>query len=141
MNLYSDDEYALGASVATMASLRLMDVAAPDQIVWRDAAVFYPRSDMSRVGDGLPSFDWIWDVISISRLAAITSLISGAESGHIYVHTNRRIGTAPNLAAEFGVYYAMMYKPVLSGQEGVSVARATISLQTVKLTFVNAVAV
>ena len=139
MSLYLDDEHAIGLVPTKLAPLRLLGIATPDQVVWRDAAIYYTRGDMSRVGDGLPSWDWIWDVISMSRLSTILSLLSGQESAWIYAHTNRRIGTQPNPAAEFHIYRAMMYKPILAGQEGVPVARSTMAIQTVKLTFVNAV--
>jgi hypothetical protein len=139
MSLYQDDEYAIGLTPTTLAPLRLLGVAVPDQIVWRDAAIYYVRGDNSRVGDGLPSWEWVWDVISISRLSSLLSLLAGQESAWVYAHTNQRTGVYPNAAAEFHIYKALMYKPILAGQEGVSIARAAISMQTVKLSFVNAV--
>lgn len=137
MSLYLDNEFAIGLDPNHMAPLRLLNIAPPDLVIWRDAAVFYARGDMSRVGDGLPSWDWIWDTISIARLSLLNSLLAGLPSAWVYAHTPKRIGVKPNYAAEFYVYRAIMYQPILSGQEGTPIARAEMTMQTVKVTFVN----
>lgn len=137
MNLYESDEYAIGLTAATMAPLRLLNIAFPDQVVWRDAEIYYQRGDYSRVGDGLPSFEWIWDVISIARLSSLLSLLQNTDSAWVYVRTARRNGLMPNIQSEFVVTHSIMYRPIISGQEGEPIARSSMGLQTVKISFVS----
>jgi len=134
-----DFAYKIGLTATTMMLLSDMKLAPPDQVVWRPSAVHYPRADFSRVGDGFSSFDWIWDTISIARLSSLLKLLNGAESVRLYAVTDKRDGTYPNPRSAFSVFWATMWKPVLSGEEGVSVVKSPYVMQTVKVQFVNAI--
>jgi hypothetical protein len=134
-----DSAYAIGLEPTQMVYLRQMNIAPPDQIVYKPAAVYYVRSDFSRVGDGFASVEWVWDMISISRLHNIISFLDGEDYASLYVLTDKRDGSYPNPRTSFGLFYATMWKPIITGEEGVFVARSPYVVQTVKLQFVNMV--
>ena len=131
--------YQLGLVPTQMATLRNMRIAPPDQVVYRPASVYYVRSDFSRVGDGFASVEWVWDTISIARLSKILELLGGQEYVYLYVVTDKRMGLTPNPKAQFALFSAIMWKPILSGEEGVPVAKSPYVMQTVKLQFINMV--
>jgi hypothetical protein len=137
MSYLDDSSYKLGILPQDLISLRDMRIAAPDQVVYRSAATSYVRADFSRVSDGFTSVEWVWDMISISRLSTLLGFLNGADYINLYVQTDKRDGTFPNPRASFAVFYAMMWKPILSGEEGVSVVKSPYTMQTVKIQFVN----
>ena len=135
----ADMEYGIGTTAAGIVALRLMYVPPPDQVIWKAAASYYARADLHRVGDGFASIEWIWDTISISRLSKILEFLGTADSVALYVQSDKRDGTYPNPAAAFRVFSAIMWKPILSGQEGTPLARSPYVMQTVKITFINTI--
>ena len=134
-----DSAYAIGLLTAEMVYLRQMNVPPPDQIVYKPAAVYYVRSDFSRVGDGFASVEWVWDTISISRLHNLLSFLGTADYASLFVITDKRDGSYPNPRTSFGMFSATMWKPIITGEEGVFVARSPYVVQTVKIQFVNMV--
>jgi hypothetical protein len=78
-------------------------------------------------------------MISISRLSQILSFLGSADFAKVYIVTDKRDGTFPNPKISFGMFYATMWKPILSGDEGVFVVKSPYVAQTVKVTFVNLV--
>lgn len=136
-NQYCDDtDYGIGHTPQSIVSLRRLGVPIPDQPVYVPAAVYYTRGDYTRVGDGFPSANWIWDIISIHRLEPLLAYVTGTFNGLVYVRTDRRTdGRYPNPRSSFAVFQAIMWLPVLSGQEGVPVARSPYAMQTVGVQF------
>lgn len=136
-----DSQYGIGRTMMAMATLRQLGIAAPDQIVYAPGTAVYVRGDGSRVSDGGTIADWIWDVISIERLAALLDYLDGAEYANVYIQTNKFDGTYPNPRTSFATFSCIMWKPVLSGSEGVGVAASPYAAQTVRVRFVNLIEV
>ena len=68
---YDDTDYRIGRTAARLVPLAWMNIPPPDQVVYRPAVAYYVRGDQSRVSDGHITCAWIWDVISLSRLATL----------------------------------------------------------------------
>lgn len=135
-NWCKDTAYAIGQSQSTMLRLRMAKIPPPDQVIMNPTAKMYVRGDASRVGDGYRSCQWIWDVISgekLYNLLDIAGLVSGDFYKLVYIDTDLRDGTThiPKLTT----YSAIMYRPVLSGNEGTPIARSPYTYQSVKITF------
>ena len=139
MSLCRDFDYAIGNSPSVLITLRSMRIPAPDQVVFRPYAILRPRADFSRVGDGFASFDWIYDISALSTLYKLLTFLQGNESQQVYVRTDQRTADYPNPEPSFKLYQAIMWKPALSGSEGVWVARSPYAIQTPKISFVNAI--
>lgn len=131
---YRSTNYQVGLTADTLVSLRDMDIPIPDQVVFHPAARHYQRADYTRVSDGFPFVEWIWDILSIDRLMTLLEFLEDAEYNDVYVRTDVRDGTQI-VSEAFQTYTAVMLKPILSGQEGVHVARSPRALQTVKIVF------
>lgn len=138
-NYQADSDYKIGVSIAKLASLRNLGIAPPDQVTFRPASVYYIRSDLSRVGDGFSSVIWVWDIISSEKLSKLMSFLNGADFVDLYIKTDLRDGTHAIPSNSFGIYSCKMWKPILSGEEGVPVARSPYALQTVQIKFVDLV--
>ena len=137
---YNDDTlFKIGRTQAAMAPLRWLGIPVPDQIVYQSASVFYIRGDLSKVGDGYPVTSWVWDVLSNVALSKLLSFLDDNLSAHVYVHTDVRSGE--HLRPQFATFYATMWKPILSGQDGVPVARSPYATQTVQIRFVDLILV
>jgi hypothetical protein len=139
-NRYCEDTlYKIGTDPVHMPSLKQLGIAAPDQVTFQAASTYYVRGDMSRIGDGYALASWIWDIMSIERLSKLTSLLSGADYVNLYIRTDVRDGTHASAADAFKVYSAMLWKPLLFGEDGNPVVRTPYAMQSVKLQFVNLV--
>lgn len=132
-------ECHIGLTIATLAPLSYLNVAPPDQALFFPSSANIVRWDYSRVGDGYAAAHWIYDVISAPRLYTLLSFLDGAESKELYVATPLMNGLQPY--AEYDVFYGTLWRPSLSGQEGVPIARSLSAYQTVKLQFVNLIEV
>jgi len=132
-------DYMIGATITTMASLRDMGIPPPDQAIFQPAATYYVRGDHTRVGDGTAVATWIWDVICLERLSAILDHLDGEDYANVYIQTAIRDGRYSRPSLEFDRYSAIMWWPLLFGQEGVPIARSPFVMQTVKIQFVNVV--
>lgn len=122
-----------------MISLHDLGIAAPDQVTFQPYSVVYARGDMSRVGDGVSTASWIWDIISIEKLSRLLSFLNGSTYAEMYIRTDIRDGTSSIASDAFKVFSATMWKPLLYGQEGVPVVKSPYALQTVNIQFVNLV--
>lgn len=134
-----NNEYKIGFLPNALASLKLLGIASPDQVTFQPASSFYSRSDFSRVGDGFIAVSWVFDIISIDRLANLLSYLNGATWNDIYIRTDMRDGTIPMAENAFKVYSAIMWKPMLFGKEGNPVAKSAVAMQTVNIQFMNLV--
>jgi hypothetical protein len=135
---YCDDSlYKIGADPSNLISLKDLGVAAPDQVTFQKGSIYYVRADISRVGDGYSIATWIWDVISIDRLAKLLQFLNDEDYVELYIRTDKRDGTFARPANAFRVFSAMMWKPILAGDEGNSIVRSPRSMQSVQLKFVN----
>jgi len=132
-------DYGIGTTITNIASLRNMGIPPPDQSLFQPASAYYVRGDHSRVGDGAARAIWIWDAICLERLSAILDHLNGEDYANVYIRTAVRDGRYSRPSLEFDRYYAMMWWPLLFGQEGVPIARSPYVMQTVKIQFVNAV--
>ena len=135
----ADTLYKIGTDPVNMPTLKQLGVPVPDQVTYQAASVYYVRGDMSRIGDGYALASWVWDVISIEKLSKITSLLSGADYVNLYIRTDIRDGTFSNAAISFKVFSAMLWKPLLFGEDGNPIVRTPYAMQSVKLQFVNLV--
>jgi hypothetical protein len=134
----ADFQYKIGATEEELVSLHLLKIPWPDQVIYSAASVYYPRSDMSRVGDGYASVSWIWDVISRTALATLLQYVGGS-SAVVYIQTDVRDGTIAKPSAAFSKFRCTMWMPILSGEEGTPIARSALGIQTVQIKFVNLV--
>lgn len=136
------DEYQIRRSTdPAMMSFTVLRLPIPDQEIYATAAKIYARADFSRVGDGYPSLTWVWDVLSWGNLATLLDLLDGAEYTDVRVRCETRDGTYPNAIASFKTFTAVMLKPIMSGTDGVPIARSSNAYQTVTLRFRKLVAV
>jgi hypothetical protein len=140
-NYQNDTFYKIGRDPANLLSLRNLKIAAPDQVTFQAASTYTIRADMSRVGDGFAFATWIWDVISIERLAKLLEYLNNEDYVSLYIRTDIRDGTHAVAANAFKVFSAIMWKPLLSGQDGNAVVKTPYAMQSVKLQFMNLVEV
>lgn len=139
MGWYQDTNYAIGLSPLKLVTLRSMDIAPPDQVLYQDATQYYVRSDMSRVGDGFSILTWIWDTMSYVRVANLARFAAGQHSAMVYVRSQMRDGTIARADQSFNVFYGTMWVPFLFGQEGTPVAKSNRVYNTVQFKFVDVV--
>jgi hypothetical protein len=132
-----DTDYKIGRSAGSMARLRDLGVAVPDQVIFQPASAFYMRADYSRVGDGYATAFWVWDMISLARLSNLLAYLDGGESASVYIYTDLRDGTNALPRNAFATYSCVMWKPLLHGPEGMPVAKSPYVVQTVQLRFIN----
>ena len=130
-----DFQYALGTDPNNLGTLRRMKIPIPDQVVYAPASVYYVRSDGTRVGDGFAVVTWIWDVIARHNLAILLEPMGGEDYLYTYVKSDRRDGEYALPEEGYTIWYAIMWRPILSGTEGVPIAKSPVSYQTVKLQF------
>lgn len=135
----SDTDYRIGTAAADLVKLRDLGIAPPDQVIFQPAAVYYPRGDLSRVGDGYATVHWIWDMISIHKLANLLEFLDGADWANVYIYTDRRDGRFWSPSQAFNTYSAIMWWPLVFGREGTPVARSPYVMQTVDIQFKNVV--
>ncbi|MFA5035653.1 MAG: hypothetical protein WC479_00550 [Candidatus Izemoplasmatales bacterium] len=140
-NYQVDTLYKIGTDPSKLTTLKNLGLAAPDQVTYQAASVYTIRADMSRVGDGYSIAAWIWDVISIDRLSKLLEYLEGADYVNLYIRTDIRDGTHAVAANAFKVFSAVMWKPLLFGQDGNPIVRSPYAMQSVKLQFVNLVEV
>lgn len=133
----SDDYlgYAIGPTPQTLAYLTNMHIPIPDQVVYTPASTYVQRADGTRVGHGYPSAQWIWDVISNSALSQLLEFLNGADYAYVYMRTDTREGIIKQPRNAYDVFYAIMYKPILAGQEGTPIARSPYAMQSVQIQF------
>lgn len=137
---YDEDSlYKIGLSLTTLVSLKQLGIAAPDQVVYQPSSSVIVRGDFSRVGDGFSIVSWVWDIISIDKLARLLALLGGATYADVYIRTDVRDGTKAVAANAFKVFSCTMWKPLIYGQEGTPVAKSPYAIQTVNLQFINLV--
>jgi len=130
------EEYQIRREAETyMIPFTRLDIPIPDQIVYSPHATTYIRADHTRIGDGYPTLTWTWDVLSRTGAYKLLSLLDGAEYANVRIRTDIRDGTNPNAASAFRLFDAIMWKPQLSGQEGIMIARSHEAYQTFVLTF------
>jgi hypothetical protein len=135
MGYGADFEYRIGYAADNTISLDSMGLAPPDQVVYRPATLYYVRGDFTRVGDGFAAADWVWDTIGLSKLSLLLSFLADEDSAEVYIQTDKREGLSPNPKASFGIFRCIMWKPILSGEDGVHVVRTPYVLQTVRVQF------
>lgn len=138
-NYREDSNFAIGTSPAALITLRQLNISVPDQATFQRASVYYTAADMSRVGDGFPVASWIWDVISLVRLSSLLSFLDGKDSNTVYIRTDERDALNALPRNSFKVYQAIMWKPILSGQEGTPIVRTPYAIQSVQIRFVGMV--
>ena len=134
-----DNDYKIGYTPTKLVPLRLLNIAVPDQVTFQPASTYYSRSDFSRVGDGFIAVAWVFDIISIDRLANLLAYLDGDTWNDVYIRTDMRDGTVPMAENAFKVYSAIMWKPMLFGKEGNPVAKSALAMQTVNIQFMNLV--
>jgi hypothetical protein len=133
----ADSLYKIGSSLSNLIPLKNLGLAAPDQVTYQPASSYVVRADMTRVGDGFTIATWIWDIISIERMSQLLAYLNGADYANVYIRTDIRDGTHAIAANAFKVFSAIMWKPLLFGQDGNAVVRSPYALQSVKIQFVN----
>ena len=130
-----DFQYAIGDNPNNLSTLRRMGIPIPDQVIYSPASLYYVRSDGTRVGDGYQTVEWIWDVISRQKIAILLEIMNGQDYHYTYVKSDRRDGDYALPEIGYSIWYAIMWRPILSGQEGVPIARSPVSYQSVRLQF------
>lgn len=133
-----DAQFAIGLTSTTMNRLIDAGVPVPDQVTM-GFSNYYVLADGTRVGDGYLQCVWVWDVLSRESLYALLNplglTVATTRSVSVFIHTDTRDGLDPLPVQGFRTYEAIMYVPVLSGQEGVSITRSPYNYQSVKVSF------
>lgn len=135
MSILTDAYQIRRAADPALMSFTMLKLPLPDQVVYREHAIYYPRADFSRVGDGYPSLTWVWDVLSDNKLSILLAVLDGAEYADVRVRTEARTGDYSNPTASMKTFDAVMLKPIVSGEEGIPVARSHLAMQTVTVQF------
>lgn len=135
----SDRDYQIGTDVTAMLPLRRLGVPAPDVPVGSTAAVYYTRADGTRIGDGFTSVAWVYDIISRTALSRLMKFLGNSDWARVYIKTDIRDGNEALPRNAFGVYYGIMYRPILTGEEGSPIAGSMGAFQSVKIQFVDLV--
>ena len=138
-NYKEDTDFAIGLTLNSLVSLRLIGVGVPDQVTYQRASTYYTAANMSRIGDGFAVATWVWDVISVERLSKLLTFLGGENSASVYIRTDERDALHAQPHLSFKVYSAIMWKPVLSGQEGTPIVRSPYALQSVQIKFLGMV--
>lgn len=133
----SDDYlgFAIGHTPQTLVYLHQMGIPMIDQPIFNPHAVYVQRADGTRVGHGYAACQWIWDVISGSALSQLLEFIGDNDYAYVYIRTKEDKGLTVQPAEAFKVYYALMYRPIINGQEGVPIARSPYAYQSVQIQF------
>lgn len=130
------EEYKIRRSTdPDLMSFERLKLPPPDQVVFREYGLVYVRADHSRVGDGYPSLTWVYDVISRANLYKFVALLGGEDYASVRIRTDTRDAEHAGVETSFKIFDAVMWKPVLSGQEGTSIARSDLAFQTVSINF------
>ena len=135
MDRRGDFQYALGVTPGSIAELKKLKVPIPDQVVYSPASLYYVRTDGTRVGDGFAMLSWIWDVISRENLAILLEPLGGVDYAYVYVKSDKRDGNHALPEEGYSVFYAIMWRPILAGTEGVPIARSSVSYQSVRVQY------
>ena len=135
MDRRGDFQYAIGADPNNLSTLKRMKVPIPDQVIYAPASLYYVRADGTRVGDGFASLGWIWDVISRENLAILLEILGGDDYVYTYVKSDKRDGNYALPEEGYDIFYSILWRPILSGNEGVPIARSPVSYQSVRLQF------
>jgi len=135
MTTLTDEFQIRRAAGSTLMSFTMLRLPIPDQVIYREAAKYYMRADFSRVGDGFPTLTWVWDVLSDAKLSILLTILDGEDYASVRVRTSARTGVEPGPAAAFKTFDCVMLKPVVSGEEGIPVARSQLAMQTVTVQF------
>ena len=130
-----DFQYAIGDDPNNLSPLRRLKIPIPDQVVYSPSSLYYVRADGTRVGDGFGTINWIWDVISRENLAIFLEVMGGADFHYTYVKSDKRDGEHALPEEGYSVFYVIMWRPILSGTEGVPIARSPKSYQSVRVQF------
>ena len=123
--------------------MRLVDlgIPAPTQITYSPYAASYVRGDLARIGDGLASVSWVWDVISIPELATLMNIyfdaVTDTYAHDRYVRTDYRTGDYADPAAAFITRKCTVWRPRIFGPDGTPIATSTHGVQAVNLVFTN----
>ncbi len=138
-------DYRVGRTSAAMLHLRDLSVNAPDQVIFRPYAESYLRADDTRVGDGLATISWIWDVISIIELATILNIffdnLTDTFAKNRFIRSDKRLGDFPSPEEGFFDFDVTVWRPEVFGPEGTPIARSAKAFQTVEINFTNLVEV
>jgi len=140
-----DKDYRVGQTSGNLLKLRDMGIPFPDQVIYRPYSIGYIRGDLSKVGDGVASIEWTWDVISIQELSMILNLwftgVTDTSVDNVFIRSDVRTGDYPNPTAGFLDYDCTVWRPNLSGPEGSPIVKSSYGIQTVSLKFTNLVVV
>lgn len=136
-------EFSIGTNSNRMLRLVDMDILPPDTFIYKPYAVSYVRGDLSRVGDGEASIEWIWDVSSIREVSGVLTFLMNPETEeykhNVFVRSYAQVGQVANPLLGFKTFQATVYRPELFGNEGSMIVRSFEAYQTVKITFTNLV--
>lgn len=135
----ADTDYRIGRTADDLVKLKDLDISVPDQVLFQPAASYHVRGNLTRVGVGAATVLWVWDMISLYKLAGLLEFLDGEDNADVYIFTDRRDGRYHNPSEAFSTYSALMWWPLVFGQEGVPVARSPYVMQTVKIQFKNAI--
>lgn len=141
--LYFD--YRVGVTSSNMLRLRDMGIPAPDQVLYRPYAESYLRGDNSRVGDGEPMIEWVWDIKAIHELSKLVQMWFSTQTttfaDNVFIKSDLRDGQFPEPQLSFKVFDCTVWRPELFGPDGTPVARSSKAIQTVRFQFINLVEV
>lgn len=134
-----------GLTASTMMSLADLAISAPDQIIFKPFSDSYIRGDLTRVGDGASSIEWIWDVMAQVELATLNNIFFSTDTLTFKVLVNirspKRIGTKAGAAEQLQDFTATVWRPEVFGPEGTPVVRSVKATQAVMFQFTNLVEV
>lgn len=138
-------DYRIGRASTTLLKLRDLSVNAPDQVIYRPFAESYLRADNTRVGDGVASISWIWDVISIIELSTVLNLffdnLTDTFAENRFIRSDKRLGDFPSPQEGFFNFDVTVWRPEIFGPEGTPITRSAKAIQSVQITFTNLVEV
>lgn len=133
-------DYRFGMASDELLRLADMGIPAPDQPLYKPFQETVVRGNLTRVGVGVPSIDWVWDIISLAEINRIIALAFPSITttyATVYIRTNYSTGDFGGPKSSFEYFSATLWRPYLAGQDGTPITRTNKAFQSLRLQFLN----
>lgn len=138
-------DYRIGRLSTRLLRLVDLGVPPPSQALYYPYTISYVRADLARIGDGVATIEWTWDVLDLRELAPLLDIFFDATTdtyAHLrYIRSDYRTGDFAGPAQSFANFKCTVWRPQVFGQDGEPVVNTNQAYQSVRLKFTNLVVV